>query len=411
MESMMESTAAPAATQPSTSAVPAHVPPHLVVDFDIYGAEFLRHDPYDNMVRMRNSGLPPIFYTPRNGGHWVVIGATEAQEMIRDIERFSNDPQFNNIMRKPWSLPQQSDPPMHTAYRKIINPAFSPRSVAGMEAELRALCAEHIDGLVARGRCEFVRDFAKQFPVTVFLHMAGAPDDQRDRLLDLVERMTRGVPADRDAAGRELSDYVFGLVQERRDNPGDNLLGALVRGRVEDRPLTDDETRAMGMLLFLGGLDTVSSTLCFIMLFLGRHPGHYRQLVDNPGLIPSAVEELVRTHSVASFQRGVRADTEFLGIRFKQKDGIYFMTQLYGLDERLVDDPLRVDFSRPISPHLGFGSGPHRCVGSHLARAEVKVFLEEWVRRVPAFRIDTDEPIETRGGHVWSPLRLPLAWH
>ena len=391
-------------------AIPDHVPAHLVVDFDIYGAEELRRDPYGTMVAMRRNGLPPIFYTPRNGGHWVVTGATEAQEMIRDIERFSNDPQFNHIMRKPWSLPQQSDPPMHTAYRKIINPTFSPRSIAGMEADLRAMCGVMIDELVPKGRCEFVRDFAKRFPVKVFLHIAGAPEDQREWLLDLVERMTRGVPADRDAAGRELSDYVFGLVEERRANPGDNLLGALVKGRVEDRPLTDDETRAMGMLLFLGGLDTVASTLCFIMLFLGRNPGHYKQLVDNQGLIPAAVEELVRTHSVASFQRGVRADTEFLGIRFRKMDGIYFMTQLYGLDERLVDDPLKVDFTRPISPHLGFGSGPHRCVGSHLARAEVKVFLEEWVKRVKAFRIDTEEEIETRSGHVWSPTALPLAW-
>ncbi len=381
-----------------------------MVDFDIYAAPELRHDPYGTMVEMRRKGLPAIFYTPRNSGHWVVTGAAEALEMIRDIERFSNDPQYNSIMRKPWSLPQQSDPPMHTAYRRIINPTFSPRSVVGMEADLRVLCGSLIDDLVPRGRCEFVADFAKQFPVKVFLHIAGAQEDKREYLLQLTERMTRGVPADRDAAGRELSDYVFGLVEERRADPGDNLLGALIRGRVQDRPLTDDEMRAMGMLLFLGGLDTVASTLAFIMLFLGRNRAHFRQLVDEPGRIGSAVEELVRTHSVASFQRGVRRDTEFLGIKFKKNDGLYFMTQLYGLDERQIDDPLRVDFSRPVSPHLGFGAGPHRCVGSHLARAEVKVFLEEWVKRVKAFRIDTDGDIETRGGHVWSPLSLPLAW-
>lgn len=390
--------------------IPDHVPGHLVFDFDIYGAPELRRDPYGTMVAMRGKGMPPIFYTPRNGGHWVVAGAVEALEMIRDIERFSNDPQYNSIMRKPWSLPQQSDPPEHTAYRRIINPTFSPRSVAGMEGDLRQLCGSLIDELVPKGRCEFVRDFAKQFPVKVFLHLAGAPEDQREWLLQLTERMTRGVPADRDAAGKELSDYVMTLIEERRANPGDKLLGALIRGRIEDRPLNDDEMRAMGMLLFLGGLDTVASTLAFIMLFLGRNPGHYAQLVEDPARIGAAVEELVRTHSVASFQRGVRRDTEFLGIRFKKNDGLYFMTQLYGLDERQIDDPLRVDFSRPISPHLGFGAGPHRCVGSHLARAEVKVFLEEWVKRVDRFRIDTSDEIETRGGHVWSPLALPLAW-
>lgn len=390
--------------------IPPHVPSHLVVDFDIYGGEELKRCPYDTMVELRRKGLPAIFYTPRNGGHWVVTGATEALEMIRDIERFSNDPQYNAIMRKPWSLPQQSDPPMHTAYRRIINPTFSPRSMVTLEPDLRSLCGSLIDALVPKGRCEFVGDFAKVFPVSVFLRMAGAPDDKREWLLELTERMTRGVPADRDAAGRELSDYVFGLVEAHRADPGDSLLGVLAKGRVEDRPLTDDETRAMGMLLFLGGLDTVASTLAFIMLFLGRNPGHYEQLVGDPACIPSAVEELVRTHSVASFQRGVRRDTEYLGIQFRKNDGLYFMTQLFGLDERQVDNPMHVDFARPVSPHLGFGAGPHRCVGSHLARVEVRVFLEEWVKRIRRFRVDTQEEIETRGGHVWSPLRLPLAW-
>ena len=108
--------------------------------------------------------------------------------------------------------------------------------------------------------------------------------------------------------------------------------------------------------------------------------------------------------------RGVRADTEHLGIQFKQNDKLFFMTQVYGMDERRVDDPLRVDFSRPVSPHLGFGAGPHRCIGSHLARTEVRIFLEEWTRRIPTFGITGDGEIRTRGGHVWSPIALPLAW-
>ena len=108
--------------------------------------------------------------------------------------------------------------------------------------------------------------------------------------------------------------------------------------------------------------------------------------------------------------RGVRADTEHLGIQFKQNDKLFFMTQVYGMDARRVEDPLRVDFSRPVSPHLGFGAGPHRCIGSHLARTEVRIFLEEWTSRIPAFTIASDTEIRTRGGHVWSPIALPLAW-
>ena len=114
------------------------------------------------------------------------------------------------------------------------------------------------------------------------------------------------------------------------------------------------------------------------MLFLGRNPADYRQLVDDPAIIPAAVEEPIRALSVASMQRGVREDTEHLGIRFRKNDKIFFMTQLYCMDPRRVDDPLRVDFTRPVSVHLGFGAGPHRGIGSHLARTEVRIFEEEW---------------------------------
>ena len=150
--------------------------------------------------------------------------------------------------------------------------------------------------------------------------------------------------------------------------------------------------------------------MSFVMLFLGRNPEHYRQLVDNPALIAGAVEELIRAHSVAGLHRGVRADTEYLGIRFLKEDRVFFMTQVYGMDQRKIDDPLRVDFARPVSPHLGFGAGPHRCIGSHLARTEVRIFLEEWTRRIPAFTIPAEQEIRTRGGLVWSPVALPLEW-
>jgi cytochrome P450 len=106
----------------------------------------------------------------------------------------------------------------------------------------------------------------------------------------------------------------------------------------------------------------------------------------------------------------VREDTEHLGIRFKKNDKMFFMTQIYGMDARRVDDPLRVDFGRPVSPHLGFGAGPHRCIGSHLARTEVRIFLEEWTRRIPEFSIRGQEDVRTSGGHVWSPIALPLVW-
>lgn len=395
-----------------TLTIPDHVPQDLVFDFDVYTASELDKDPHGTMVDLlRSRKVPPIFFTPRNGGHWIIVGAEEGQDMLRDFTRFSSDPQYNAMSRKPWTLPNLADPPQHTEYRRIITPAFVPRSVAAMEDHLRALSVGMIEALLPRGGCEFVADVGQKFPVNVFLRMAGAPESDREMLVELTERAVRSPERSvRDAAGYALGDYVMRAYEQRREKPGEDLLSMVLHGKFEGRSLNQDELLGMGLLLFLGGLDTVSSTMSFVMLFLGRHPDHYRQLVQNPAIIPDAVEELIRAHSVASVLRGVRADTEYQGIRFRQNDRLFFMTQVFGLDPRRVDDPMRVDFSRPVSPHLGFGAGPHRCIGSHLARTEVRIFLEEWTRRIPRFRIDNDGDIRTRGGHVWSPIRLPLAW-
>jgi cytochrome P450 len=392
--------------------VPDHVPRHLVFDFDIYTAKELEHEPHRTMVELlRSRQVPPIFFTPRNGGHWIVAGAVEGLEMLRDIERFSSEPQYNANSRKPWTLPNQADPPEHTEYRRIINPAFVPRAVAVMEDGLRALSVQMVEELVPRGGCSFVEDVAKKFPVNVFLRMAGAPQGDREMLVDLTEQVVRHPDrAAREAASHAMGAYVMKAYEARRGREGEDLLSMVLQGRFQGRGLNDEELLGMGLLLFLGGLDTVASTLGFVMLFLARHPQHYRQLVDDPALIPGAVEELIRVHSVASVQRGVREDTEYLGISMRRNDKMFFMTQLYGLDERKIDDPLRVDFTRPVSPHLGFGAGPHRCIGSHLARTEVRIFLEEWTRRIPRMSLAGDGAVRTRGGHVWSPVEVPLRW-
>jgi cytochrome P450 len=166
----------------------------------------------------------------------------------------------------------------------------------------------------------------------------------------------------------------------------------------------------MVTLLFLGGLDTVAASLSFFMAFLADHPGHYQQLLDEPALLPQAIEELARVHGVAGTERGVTQDTHYAGVDFKAGDRLVFPAHIYGLNNDWVDDPDRVDFRRPVSAHLVFGSGPHRCLGSHLARLEMRIFLEEWMARIPSFRRTSEGDIPTRGGLVWSPVRVDLQW-
>ncbi|MFO1191948.1 MAG: cytochrome P450 [Rhodoferax sp.] len=391
--------------------IPDHVPPERVVDFDRFTSPVLQRCPHQGVSELfRNS--PDIFYTTGDRGHWVVGSATVARDMLRQPDKFSSDPVHNPAnARKPPTLPNQCDPPLHTELRRIINPFFSPAGVQKMEQGIRQLAGELIDGVLARGHCEFVHEIAQRFPVELFMRMANAPLQDREMLVAKVDRFTRAPDIqERLAALGELGAYLHGMIVERQHTPGEDLVSLAIHGTVQGRALTDDEKQGMVNLLFLGGLDTVAAMLSFIMAYLGQHPAQYRRLVDNPPLIANAIEELMRVHGVAGMERGVTADMEYAGVQFKAKDRLVFLPHVYGLDAQMVEDPMRVDFDRPVSSHLVFGSGPHRCVGSHLARLEMKVFIEEWVRRVPAFAVDAPGDLPTRGGLVWSPVAVPLVW-
>jgi len=393
------------------SSLPLHVPANLIYDFDIYSAPELKRDPHASVLHL-HTDAPPIFYTRCNGGHWIVTRAAEALDVLRQTDKFSSQPEYNSGLRKPWTLPNQADPPAHTEYRQIINPAFSPASVAKMESDIRSFARELIEAVVPAGGCEFVEDIAKIFPVNIFLRLVNAPLTDRKKLVEWTETAVRHPDeAIRTNAGIALGEYVMNVFAERRASHGDDLFSHVLAARVDGgRPLTEAELQAMGLLLLLGGLDTVSSMLSFIILYLARNPDQYRKLVEKPASIQQAVEELMRIHGVALMQRGATHDFEHAGVRFRKGDRLYFLPQIYGLDDRSVSDPLRVDFNREIALHLAFGAGRHRCVGSHLARVEIRVFLEEWVRQVPSFALPPGTDIVTCGGNVWSPLSVPLIW-
>ena len=394
-----------------TAKIPSHIPPERVVAFDRFLAPELKSCPHQRVTALFQNS-PDIFYTTGDRGHWVVGRADVARDMLRQPDKFSSDPKFNPAnARKPPTLPNQCDPPLHTDLRRIINPFFSPAGVQKMEQDVRQLAGELIDEVAALGGCEFVREIAQRFPVELFMRMANAPLEHREMLVAKVDRFTRAPDiGERLAALEELGNYLKGMIAERERAPGDDLVSLAVHGKVAGRGLSDDEKLGMVTLLFLGGLDTVAAMLSFIMAYLGRNPSQYRRLVDDPALIGSAIEELMRVHGVAGMERGVTTDMVYQGVEFKAGDRLVFLPHVYGLDDQVVDDPFRVDFDRPISSHLVFGSGPHRCVGSHLARLEMKVFLEEWVRRMPVFSVDAQGDLPTRGGLVWSPVAVPLVW-
>lgn len=391
--------------------IPSHVPADRVVDFDRFTGEELASCPHRRVSELfRNS--PDIFYTPHDRGHWVVAKAELARDMLRQPDKFSSHPRHNLAnQRKPRTLPNQSDPPEHTQLRRIVNGFFSPDGIQKLEPDIRAQACELIDAVKNRGTCEFVSEIAQIFPVVIFLRLAGAPLEDRPTLAAMADRFTRSPDVkDRLAALEALAGYLQVLIDQREREPRSDLISLVVQGSVDGRPLDAEEKIGMVTLLFLGGLDTVAASLSFFLAFLADHPEHRRQLLDDPSLIPQAVEELARVHGVAGTERGVTQDMHYAGVDFKAGDRLVFPAHIYGLHNDWVEDPDRVDFHRPVSTHLVFGAGPHRCLGSHLARMEMRIFLEEWLARIPNFSRSSSGELATRGGLVWSPLRVDLQW-
>ena len=390
--------------------IPAHVPRALVYDFDHFSSPEVVRDPHFATGKKLHGEAPPIFYTPRNGGLWLVTRSEIGLDILRQTDKFSNNPEFNRSkLFDPPMLPVQSDPPEHTELRRILNPKLVPGAVNAMEPGIRDCVREIIDEIRPNGGCEFVEAVGERFSVTLFLKLAGAPLSDRAELVRMAIKYTKSPDFnDRQDAMTELAAYLQAKYKERQARPADDMLTELATAKLSFRELTESERSGLGVMLFLAGLDTVKSLLSFFVAYLAKHPVQYRRITDNPALIPAAMEELLRVHGIVTLERGATHDFEFRGVPFRKGDRIALLTQIFGLDDQAVENPYVVDFDRRISPHLIFGAGPHRCIGSHLARIEIRVFLEEWCKAFPLFGLKDDAEVKTAGGVVWAPMELPV---
>ncbi|NVB40984.1 cytochrome P450 [Pseudenhygromyxa sp. WMMC2535] len=393
--------------------VPAHVPSERVVDFDYLRPPGIEDDLHRAWKSIQDSA-PDIFWTPRNGGHWVVTRAEDIKAIQLDHEGFSHR---RMVVQMPDADPMGNlismDPPQHTPFRTLISPALSLRAVKGLELGIRETMIGIIDALLPRGGCEFVGDFAKVLPVVIFLRFVELPEADRPRLLELAEEMIR--PTSMQAqfeAHAAIIAYLGGHLRERAQAPGKDLLSKIVHAEIDGRPITMEEAEGLSNVVLAGGLDTVASMLGFVARFLALNPEHRHKLIAEPALIPNAVEELIRRHGLVNTARLITRDMEFGGLCFKAGEQVLVPNHLYGLDERQVGDPLAVDFERerPAAHYAAFGNGPHRCPGSYLAKAELKIFLEEWLRRIPEFEIAPDTKPVFACGPVNTVRELQLRW-
>jgi cytochrome P450 len=395
------------------SDLPAHVPPELVRDVDLYNLPGSGEDVHRAWKAVQDAA-PDVFYTPRYGGYWVVTRQELLAQVFPDHERFSSHKAIGIPPLGPEIPPQipiEIDPPQHRYFRAPVNLALSPKKIQEYGEDARRLAAELIEGFKPKGGCEFVSDFAGHLPMDIFLSMVDLPREDRGYLVAQTEKMTRGgSEVDRNRTVQEIFGYLDGWIRKRREQPGEDLISQIIQVKVGDRPITHEEILSECALVLFGGLDTVASTMAFICRFLAENPAHRRELAAKPELIPQAIEELVRRFSIPTIGRVLTRDTELGGVHMKAGDRIMLNLCFAGLDERAWPEPLKVDFCRHAQDHLGFGKGNHKCPGANLARRELKIFLEEWLRRIPEFSIKPGEHPVTLSGNVSGVKHLPLVW-
>ncbi len=391
---------------------PAHVPADRIRDVNIYALPEQEAD-FHQAWRALQTSSPDIVWTPRNEGHWIALRGDILAEVQSDHTRFSN-----RIIVLPKSvgelhglIPTTIDPPEHRPYRLLLNAQLAPSAIRGMHKQLRATASELIDGFVAQGRCDFTASYAQVFPIRIFLKIVGLPMEDAPKIKLWAECMTRpNMPLPFDVAKQNFFDYVGPIIAARRASPGEDLISRVVTADMGGRNLDDTEALAIVTQILIAGVDTVVNFLGFVMLFLARTPDARTALAANPAGILPAVHELFRRFGLVTIARTVREDMEFHGVSLKAGELICIPTQVHGLDERINECPMQVDFTRKRPRHSAFGSGPHMCPGQELARAEVAITIEEWLKRIPDFRVSEDADTNCSGGIVGQINRLVLEW-
>jgi cytochrome P450 len=313
-------------------------------------------------------------------------------------------------------IPLEVDPPLHTDYRRVLNPRFTPKAIAPLEGEVRRLVRELLDGFAGRGTCDFHAELATPLPSGIFLALLGLPLDDLPQFLrwrddtirpDVEPGDVEGAHRIRKEAGRAISDYFRDAIAERRGRPDNSLLSLIVHTDFGGRPFTEDELLGMSHLLFIGGLDTVTATLDCMVAYLVTHPDRRRELVEDPSLIPAAVEELLRFLTpVMLIPRAAAKDISLRGVDIRAGDGVTLVLGAANVDDAAFGDT-DVDFHREPNKHVAFGGGHHLCLGAHLARLELRVALEELHARIPDYWFpDGFEPHFSTGIRQADPLLL-----
>ena len=403
---------------------PDHVPEELVYHFDMYFDPALVADMPARLLDIAQNA-PPIFWTPHNGGHWMICSHDAVSRAARDWSIFSSDhlahsPQMrmragssvdsSNVVQP---VPIMLDPPRHSKFRAPLQAVFSPKAMMALKDKIRALAAGLIEQAKPKGHCEFMAEISEPIPVQVFLEIFGLPLDRQAEFRAIAKdhlSQDFGGLEDSQRKLREIVEVMRDTLIDRRDNPRDDLISLLWRSTVDGRPLTLQDMNNYCVLLFIAGLDTVVNGMGHGIRHLAADRALQARLRANPKLIVEASEELLRRYTFLAVVRTVGRDAVFDGVTMKHGDRVELCYPTADVDPAEFPNPETFDLERENKAHFAFGAGPHRCLGSHLARIELQTLYEEMLARLPEFRLDPDKPVTYRCGPVIGPKELHLVW-
>ena len=401
--------------------VPAHVPPELVLDTRV-AAGIVANDlaePYAPADAVRDPAFPRIHYYPwpisgNRHGAWVVTRYEDIRRVYEDSDLFSTEgvAQFQMLAGETFpSIPLGIDPPDHGRYRKFLNPWFTPVAMKDREPRIREIIGGMIDDFADRGEVDIAYDFGRVFPVRVFLDLMGFPFSMFEQFLDWEGNILHQDAIEKKAeAVRGILAYLRGFIAEKQADPDETLGSYIANGAIDGKPLTDDEIIGMTWFLWLGGLDTVASTVSQMFRRLAMFPDLQAQIRDNKNLINSAVEEFLRTQPLVNSGRKVKRDFKWHGVQIKAGDWVTVFNTSGNFDEAQFTCPHQFDPARSGNRHFTLAGGLHICLGAHLARRELRVLLDEWFTRIPhEFRIKKGADT-TVVPSLLSIRNLPIVW-
>lgn len=366
-------------------------------------------------------GTCPVAHTDRYGGAWLPVTHADVSAIARDTDHFSSEGAVlaNRPPREEWvslapigaAPPITSDPPFHADARRLLLPAFSPQVVAEWEPEIRRLCNELIDNMGDSDTVDAAVQYAQNIPVYVIARMLGLPLEDSDYFRETVHMVLEEIGAEfgeRQGAFEKLDAYLSMHVQDHIENPKDDLIGFLLNAKIYDQPLSPQHVVGTIILLMVAGIDTTWSSIGSSIWHLAQHPSDLQRMVNEPELLPTAIEELLRMYAPVTMARIVTQDTEIGGCPVKRGDSVLLPFPAANRDPEVFPDADKVIIDREENRHVAFGLGIHRCLGSNLARLELRVAVQVFIQRFPQFELADPSTVTWSLGQVRGPRKLPV---